>query len=182
MTQHTTVDAVNHGDVEDSIQGGICKNISSWLLICHSVRSPIIKAEGLRQSKVLNGSLQLRLFTNKTILHFCRQFPAVQGIISIVFRFSFQSGSREHKDTVSSYRDVGSVRIWIWLLRKGNIAQCARGSSGWRTGPEKTGCCEILGGAARRNVKQLGPFAELIGSTRVFLKVEINLIKKKKTT
>lgn len=66
-------------------------------------------------------------------------------------------------------------------FRKGNIAQCARGSSGWRTGLEKTGCCEILGGAARRNVKQLGPFAELIGSTRVFLKVEINLIKKKTT-
>lgn len=58
---------MNHGDVEDSIQGGICKNISSWLLICHSVRSPIIKAEGLRQSKVLNGSyscvyLQIKLF------------------------------------------------------------------------------------------------------------------------
>lgn len=73
---------------------------------------------------------------------------------------------------------MSSVRIWIWLLRKGNIAQCALGSSGWRTGLEKTGCCEMLGGAARRNVKQLGPYAELIGSTRVFLKVEINLKKK----
>lgn len=52
VTQRTTVGAMNPGDVEDSIQGGICMNISSWLLICHSVRSLIIKPEGLRQSKV----------------------------------------------------------------------------------------------------------------------------------
>lgn len=67
VTQRTTVGAVNPGDVEDAIRGRMCVNISSWLLISHSVRSPIIKAEGLRRSKVLNGSyscvyLQIKLF------------------------------------------------------------------------------------------------------------------------
>lgn len=67
MTQRTTVGAMNPGDVEDSIQGGICMNISSWLLICHRVRSLIINPEGLWQSKVSNGSdscvyLQIKLF------------------------------------------------------------------------------------------------------------------------
>lgn len=47
------------------------------------------------------------------------------------------------------------------------------------TGLGKTVYCDILGDAMHENVKQLGPSAELIGSTMAFLKVEINLKKKK---
>lgn len=39
----TTMDAVNQGDVADSISNSICMNILSWLLICRSVKSLIYK-------------------------------------------------------------------------------------------------------------------------------------------